>query len=121
MLFPHLTVILCRPKLSENIGSVARVCANMGCSSLALVAPRAFSPETARSLATSQGEKILSELKVHTDSMRVFSASQPASSANCPRTARTWPRRLSCDYFLRPCRTPCSVLTFCMIKTQTTS
>lgn len=92
MLLPNLTVILCRPKLSENIGSVARVCANMGCSSLSLVAPRAFSPETARSLATSQGEEILNELKVHAD---VHQALAPMHRVYAT-TARTggWRKRI---------------------------
>jgi len=67
MLFPNLTVVLCRPKLSENIGSVARICANMGCPNLSLAAPRDYKPDTARSLATGQGEDILNKLKVHAD------------------------------------------------------
>lgn len=92
MLLPNLTVVLCRPKLSENIGSVARVCANMGCSSLALVAPRAYSPETARSLATSQGEEVLNEIKVHAD---VHQALAPMHRVYAT-TARTggWRKRI---------------------------
>ena len=67
MLFPNLSIILCRPKLSENIGSVARVCANMGCPHLGLVHPMTYSPDTARSLATSQGVEILNRAGVHAD------------------------------------------------------
>jgi tRNA/rRNA methyltransferase len=65
MLFPNLTILLSRPKLSENIGSVARVCANLGCPNLSLAAPRAFNPDTARNLATSQGEQILNQVSIH--------------------------------------------------------
>lgn len=92
MLLPNLTVVLCRPKLSENIGSVARVCANMGCPNLTLIAPRAYSPETAHSLATSQGEEILNESKVHAD---VHQALAPMHRVYAT-TARTggWRKRI---------------------------
>ncbi|MDZ7760680.1 MAG: TrmJ/YjtD family RNA methyltransferase [Desulfovermiculus sp.] len=92
MLFSNLTVILSRSKLSENIGSVARVCANMGCPNLSLVAPRSFAPETARNLGTSQGEEILNQVDVHAD---VHSALAPMHRvyATTARTGR-WRKRI---------------------------
>jgi tRNA/rRNA methyltransferase len=54
-----LAVILFRPKLPENIGSVARACANMGCREIILVDPCAWDPARAAALATSQGTPLL--------------------------------------------------------------
>ena len=53
-----LTIILFRPKFPENVGGVARACANLGCSALSLVAPRNWDPEKAKPMATPQGEPI---------------------------------------------------------------
>ncbi len=92
MLFPNLTVILCRPKLSENIGSVARVCANMGCPNLSLAAPGSYSPQAGRSLATAQGKGILEHMQIHPD---VHSALAPMHRVYAT-TARTggWRKRV---------------------------
>ena len=65
MLFSQLFVILSRPKISENVGSVARVCANFGCFNLSLVAPHRFDRQKAGQLATSQGEPILDRISCH--------------------------------------------------------
>jgi tRNA/rRNA methyltransferase len=55
----NVSVILTRPKYPENIGSVARACVNMGCSSLILVDPLDFDLERAAPLATSKGKALL--------------------------------------------------------------
>ncbi|WP_456325337.1 RNA methyltransferase [Desulfonauticus submarinus] len=62
----NLTVILVRPKFSENIGSVARACANMGCPNLYLVSPQNFSLDKACPLATPKGMKILEKASIFT-------------------------------------------------------
>ncbi|WP_045215272.1 RNA methyltransferase [Desulfonatronovibrio magnus] len=61
----HVSVVLCRPKFSENIGSVARACVNMGCSSLVLVSPRSFDLKKAAPLATSKGKVLIEQAQVH--------------------------------------------------------
>ena len=61
----RLAVVLFRPRISENIGSVARACANMGCSRLILVDPREWDRERAGRLATSQGREILDTIECH--------------------------------------------------------
>ncbi|MFW5722546.1 MAG: RNA methyltransferase, partial [Desulfohalobiaceae bacterium] len=72
----RLAVVLFRPRISENIGSVARVCANMGCSRLILVDPREWDRERAGRLATSQGREILDTIECHstlTEALSQFS------------------------------------------------
>lgn len=56
-------VVLCRTKYSENIGSVARACANMGCMEIVLVDPRNFDPDKAAPLATRKGMDILKKAR----------------------------------------------------------
>ncbi len=63
----NLSVVLCRPKFSENIGSVARACINMGCTELVLVNPRGFDFNRALPLATSKGKKVLEKAKFFSD------------------------------------------------------
>ena len=60
----NITVVLCRPKYSENIGSVARACVNMGCPNLILVNPREFDLNRALPLATVKGKKVLERAEV---------------------------------------------------------
>lgn len=60
----NLTVILVRPKSSENIGSVVRACSNMDCPNLILVKPRNFDPQRALGLATARGKRLLEESKI---------------------------------------------------------
>lgn len=59
-----LSVILVRPRFSENIGMAARACANMGVSDLVLVEPRRWEREKALPLATPQGAAILDRLRI---------------------------------------------------------
>lgn len=56
-------VILCRTKYSENIGSAARACANMGCEEIVLVNPQNFDPDKAAPLATGKGMRILEKAR----------------------------------------------------------
>ncbi|MHC1790173.1 RNA methyltransferase [Solidesulfovibrio sp.] len=60
----NLTVVLVRPKFSENVGAAARACANMGVSRLVLVDPPAFDMERARPMATSKGGLLLDRLEI---------------------------------------------------------
>ena len=55
----NIAVILCRPKYSENVGSVARACVNMGCSRLIIAGEQGFDPERAAPLATPKGAELL--------------------------------------------------------------
>ena len=59
-----LSVILVRPRFSENIGMIARACANMGVSDLVLVEPRRWEKEKALPLATPQGAAILDRVRI---------------------------------------------------------
>jgi len=60
----NLSVVLFRPKFSENVGATARACANMGVSRLILVDPPAFAMERARPMATSKGGLLLDRLEI---------------------------------------------------------
>lgn len=61
----NLAIVLFKPKFSENIGSCARAMANMGCSTLILVAPQQWDEGRARALATGKGHDILARMAVH--------------------------------------------------------
>jgi len=63
----NISVVLVRTKHSENIGAVARVCANMGVSDLALAEARAFNPQPAQALATAQGRPVLESMRIMPD------------------------------------------------------
>jgi tRNA/rRNA methyltransferase len=60
----NLSVILFRPKFSENVGAAARACANMGVGRLVLVDPPAFDLERARPMATSKGGLMLEKMEI---------------------------------------------------------
>ena len=63
-----VAVVLVRPRFPENIGMVARACANMGVHRLLLVTPERWdeaSQEKAALLATSQGLNILHTAEVY--------------------------------------------------------
>lgn len=59
----HLSIILFRPKFSENVGAAARACANMGIHRLTVVDPVHFDLDRARTLATSKGGLVLDDLR----------------------------------------------------------
>jgi len=62
-----LAVVLFQPKFSENVGSAARACANMGVSRLILVAPRDYDPDRAAALATAKGREVLAAAVIAPD------------------------------------------------------
>lgn len=63
----NVAVVLCRPKLSENIGTAARAAANMGIGRLVLVAPYRMEPHIMIPAATRAGEHLIENLTVHQD------------------------------------------------------
>ena len=67
MLLDGLEIVLVRTRFPENIGMVARACANMGCPVLRLVDPERWNREKARPLATPKGRDILERVSVHAD------------------------------------------------------
>lgn len=81
----NVSVVLVRPRFPENIGMVARACANMGVSRLVAVAPERWDLAKAAPLATGKGLEVL-------DAIRVV-ATLPEALAGCSRafgaTART--------------------------------
>jgi len=60
----NIAVVLCRTKYSENIGSVARACANMGVNELILVSPMELDLNRALPLATPKGKNILERASI---------------------------------------------------------
>ncbi len=60
----NIAVILCRTKYSENIGSVARACVNMGVDEMILVSPKEFDLNKARPLATPKGKNVLERASI---------------------------------------------------------
>jgi tRNA/rRNA methyltransferase len=66
-MFDNLAVVLCRPKISENVGAAARACANMGCRSLILVDPVNFDRQRAAALATGKGADVLAAVRMAHD------------------------------------------------------
>ncbi len=63
----NITVILCRPKYSENVGSAARACVNMGCSRLMVTGDKLIDPERAGPLATAKGMQLLDSVEQQPD------------------------------------------------------
>lgn len=60
----NLHIIAARPRFPENIGMMARACANMGCPNLVLIKPEIWNYESALKLATDQGKEILDNMAV---------------------------------------------------------
>lgn len=60
----NIAVVLCRTKYSENIGSVARACVNMGVEELVLVDPKEFDLNKALPLATPKGKYVLERASI---------------------------------------------------------
>lgn len=63
----NVSIVLFHPKFSENVGSAARACANMGCPNLVVVRPRNFDLGRASALATPKGVDILKNMAVYDD------------------------------------------------------
>ena len=64
-LLQKIIPILVAPRFPENIGSVARVCANMGLGSMRLVAPQRLWPDPMQRLATHAGMPWLESLTTY--------------------------------------------------------
>ena len=77
-------VVLVRPQLAENIGSVARAMANGGLYHLRLVAPRDGWPQERAWRAASGADRILDEATVHADVDEAV-ADLHRVLATCPR------------------------------------
>ncbi len=60
----NLEVVLVKPRFPENIGMIARACANMGAGGITLVDPEMWHPEKARPLATAKGQYILESVRI---------------------------------------------------------
>jgi len=58
----NVAVILCRPALSENIGTAARAAANMGLGRLIVVEPGELDLNIIRGAATRSGETLVTEM-----------------------------------------------------------
>jgi tRNA/rRNA methyltransferase len=63
----HLTIVLHKPRLAENIGATARAARNMGLTRLALVQPEDFDPERMLKMATGSSADLIHNLTVHPD------------------------------------------------------
>lgn len=59
-----LEIVVVRSRFPENVGMMARACANMGCHRLCLVDPERFDIEKARPLATDQAEGLLHSVRI---------------------------------------------------------
>jgi len=60
----NVAVILCRPALSENIGTAARAAANMGLGRLIVVEPGGLDLNIIRGAATRSGETLVTEMTI---------------------------------------------------------
>jgi len=62
-----VAVVLFRPRLPENIGSVARAACNMGISRLVVVQPEVLDRQRMAMMATGPAEYLLDNMEVHDD------------------------------------------------------
>ncbi len=60
-----LDVLLVKSRFPENVGMVARACANMGADSISLVQPELWNIEKAMPLATARGKDILENIRLY--------------------------------------------------------
>ncbi|ABB37775.1 tRNA/rRNA methyltransferase (SpoU) [Oleidesulfovibrio alaskensis G20] len=68
MMLENVAVVLVEPRFPENIGMVARACANMGVNELVVVAPERWNPEKSVPLATPKGVPVLESVR-HEDTL----------------------------------------------------
>lgn len=85
MLLEGLEVVLVGTRFPENIGMVARACANMGCPDLCLVEPERWERSKAEPLATAKGQSILDGIRLMPD----IASAVARSSLVLGTTART--------------------------------
>lgn len=64
-IFSNLTIVLCKTKYSENIGSAARAMCNMGISNLALVAPANIDLEKVKKTATHESVNVVNTIRIY--------------------------------------------------------
>lgn len=60
----NIYILLMNTRYPENVGMVARACANMGCSHLYLVEPERWDPFKAYPLATSCGRALIENIRI---------------------------------------------------------
>ena len=63
----NVHIVLVGTRYPENVGSVARACANMGCPNIVLVRPERWDFEVAAPLARAEGKAILERVRVEDD------------------------------------------------------
>lgn len=64
MLLKGVEIVLVKTRFPENIGMVARACANMGCPAIRLVDPERWEREKAAPLATPKGQGLLDTVQI---------------------------------------------------------
>jgi tRNA/rRNA methyltransferase len=63
----HLTIVLYKPRLAENIGAAARAARNMGITRLMVVEPEDADPERMLKMATGSSADLIRNLAIHPD------------------------------------------------------
>ncbi len=63
----HLTIVLHKPRLAENIGAAARAARNMGISRLVVVQPEDLDQERMLKMATGSSAALIHNLVIHQD------------------------------------------------------
>ena len=63
----HLTIVLHKPRLAENIGAAARAARNMGISRLLVVQPEDADPDRMLKMATGSAAELIHNLVIHPD------------------------------------------------------
>lgn len=63
----NIVVVLVQPRFPENIGSAARVVANMGLGGLRVIMPEKYRFKSMRALAAGAGAKVLEQMTIHLD------------------------------------------------------
>ena len=63
----RVTIVLHRPRISENIGAAARAACNMGISHLSVVAPQDLDLPRALKMATHSAAHLIHDMKVYSD------------------------------------------------------
>ena len=72
----NVSIVLHRPRISENIGAAARAMQNMGIERLIVVAPPQLDPERVRMMATHAAAKVVEKMQVLTDLKEALSPYQ---------------------------------------------
>jgi tRNA/rRNA methyltransferase len=97
----HITIILVKPQIPENIGAVARACHNMGLSRLVLVSPENCDLSRVLKMATGSSIDIIEAMEVSEDLKTALGSFQyvigTTARIGSNRPAITTPRRLAQD------------------------